>query len=239
MSLIFSMYPPRAAGVPSRPSRSHGVAQHDTPLAIKLIDVDATHRRFAGIASAEVEDRMGDVVRCDGIDLSEYKTNPVILADHTRGFVIGKATQLWRERREGANCLMVEVQGVPRGTSARTDEVWATIDDGSRRGLSIGFQVTSSEPRTTAAGGAGMLFKTSRLLEISSVDLPACASCLLTAKTVCKHGCGCAGVSNPDEVVLELADEPVTNRAHLASGVWVGGTREGGRALARRLQGGR
>lgn len=135
-----------------------------------------TERSMTIIASAEVEDRQQDIVRLDHLDTRNFLVNPVVLRDHRHDQVIGSVTQMSVQARAGIKALMATVQFVPEGTSQHADEAVAEIRSGARRGISIGFIPKVAEPR---AGGKGLEFKESELLEISSVAVPACPTALV------------------------------------------------------------
>ena len=59
-------------------------------VGIKSVDTD--RRRITFIASHELPDRDGEVVRVAGIDTSDFMKNPVLLANHDSWFSIGKIT---------------------------------------------------------------------------------------------------------------------------------------------------
>jgi phage head maturation protease len=158
-------------------------------------------------ASQEVTDSYGDVVLVDGIDLTRFKRNPVLLADHDKTFVIGAVARLWLEDRPAGRALMAEATLLPAGISARIDEARATILAGARRGVSIGFKPLEWEPRRNDDGQNGYTFRTSELIEISSVALPACPTCLIESKS--HGGCGCRSQAAPEHVIV-LDDEPIT-----------------------------
>ena len=81
------------------------------------------------------------------------------------------------------------------------------IRSGARRGISIGFIPKVAEPR---AGGKGLEFKESELLEISSVAVPACPTALV--ETVKSFG----GTMDDDDVLVEF-DGTIEELAELVS----------------------
>jgi phage head maturation protease len=186
------------------PTRSPGplMLRQDVPAAIRA--VDAKHRTFSGIASSRGEDTMGDVIDPEGIDLRRWRQGGApLLRDHDRQQQIGTVV---RDLVVGDD-WRIEAAGYPAGVTAAADEAWREIAAGGRSGLSIGFHPVAYERRTTARGGEGIHYTAIELIELSSVILPACPSCLLTQRGV--HGAAHAGACGCGTgLALELADEP-------------------------------
>ena len=120
----------------------------------------------ASVASSEIVDRMGEVVKIDGIGLKNFKKNPVLLWSHNSGLTdsrppIGKVLKTWvdgvRKKR-----LMFSVQ------FDLSDPFAKMISDKYKNGFlnafSIGFQPLEKEDN---------VFIESELLEISAVPIPA------------------------------------------------------------------
>jgi HK97 family phage prohead protease len=169
----------------------------DVALAIR--SVDAKRRRIDGVASQELEDRMGDIVVARGIDTREFLKNPVLLADHDHTFILGRVARMWIEARPEAEALMFEAEILPAGTSPRVDERWTAIQAGAANGISIGFLGQEVEERRASTGRLAYRFTKTALLELSQVAVPACQTCLIEQRAMCPHGAG---------LVLDLADEP-------------------------------
>jgi phage head maturation protease len=168
-------------------------------LALAIRSVDAKRRRIVGVASQEIEDRMGDVVVARGIDTRDFMKNPVLLADHDHTFVLGTVRRWWVEARAGVDTALFEADVLPAGTSPRIDERWTAIEAGAANGISIGFLGQEVEERRASTGRPAYRFTKTALLELSQVAVPACQTCLIEQRAMCPHG---------DGMVLELADEP-------------------------------
>ena len=68
-------------------------------IAIKTEDLG--ERRVLFTISAEVIDRDGDILRADGVDLTNYEKNKVFLGFHnTRDFPLGKTEKVWVEPKK-------------------------------------------------------------------------------------------------------------------------------------------
>jgi len=184
-------------------------------LDVAVKQVDADRRRIKFIASQEVTDRDGDIILVDGIDVSDYRMNPTFLANHDRNFILGKVLDLGTERRMAGKTLVGMAEILPVGSSERVDEAWNLIKFGARNGISIGFLPLETAPLPLTNGQAGILFKRTRLLEISSVSLPACPTCVVEEKRWRAGQCSRAAhndlydVAEADRVILETMQEAV------------------------------
>lgn len=176
-------------------------------ITATLKTVDAETRRIAGRASCEPEDHMGDCVVARGISLAAYLRNPVLLGDHDRTFILGRVTRLWVADTADGPALLFEATVLPAGTSARIDERWAAIQAGAGVGISIGFLVVEAEPRQASGGRVGARFTKTTLLEISSVALPACPTCLVEQRSACACGGGAETLDLDGTLDVDIDDD--------------------------------
>lgn len=127
------------------------------------------YANFAGSCVDEAStfmDRVGDIVVPDGIDLTNYKKSPIILFQHDRETVIGKAVEL--TKRVDGLYVTAEVHA-----GACEEETFYAIKNGLYTSFSIGFRTRKAEYKTV--GDKEIFFITnSELLEISVVSIPAC-----------------------------------------------------------------
>jgi len=141
----------------------------------------ARDARFAFVAYDDRQpDRDGDVILVRGIDTRDFQRNPVMLADHDKSFVLGRVTSLYAEARPGGDVLKGTATILPAGTSTRVDEAWTAITHGARAGISIGFLGEDFDGEPVRTGQRGLTFRRTALLEISSVSVPSCATCVST-----------------------------------------------------------
>ncbi len=162
---------------------------------------NVTGRTVEFIASQEIQDRDGDVIMCAGINLGDFMRNPVFLGDHDTKFILGRVTKLWKDRLPDGWALLGKADILPAGTSARVDEAFTAIKHGARAGISIGFISTDSEPTAT-----GTRFKSISLLEVSSVAVPSCPTCVITNKAHSHHHHKEEHMHRNDEIILTLKD---------------------------------
>lgn len=163
--------------------------------------VDRTKREIEFVASRQEVDRDGEVMLARGIDTQAFMKNPVLLLDHDRFRRFGRVDSLRVSTVDGAEALIGRASIVPPGVSAEADQAYAELLHGALNGVSIGFRPLEIDPTPILPGQRGQTFRRAELLEISLVTLPACPSCVVTAK---RFGRATAA---DDEIVL-LLDEP-------------------------------
>ena len=117
---------------------------------------------FTAIASSEIEDRQGEIVKQAGWNLKNFKDNPVLLYMHDHTKPIGKATRIWVDK-SGTKPLL-KFKGF---ISDATDELKGykkLVEDGILNSFSVGFRPLEME---------GNEIIKSELFEISLVSVPA------------------------------------------------------------------
>lgn len=184
----------------------------NTKWAHATIEKVSTDRTITFIASHEKVDADGEVVEVDGIDLTRYDLNPVVLDQHQHQKVaVGRVVRRWKTIRDGAKALMCEAVFPDRPQS---DEAYANVKSGLLSGVSIGFRSLETGPRTLP-GQTGVTHTRTELTEISLVSIPSCPSCLIIGKA-----CGCrvpppdpSIARDEDDAVLILQDERVSPAA--------------------------
>lgn len=158
----------------------------DTELLVKqmpaaVTGIDTPRRRLTVKASVEEPDRDNELVLVDGIQTDEFMLNPIFLLGHDHDVPIGHVTRTWvTQLPEGMKAMMAEVELLPPGVSMAADQAWGEIVHGTRKGVSIGFRALESGP-PILPGQLGKTFYKVVLYEISSVSVPSCARCLVTA----------------------------------------------------------
>lgn len=124
------------------------------------------------LVSTDDVDRMGDIVEPDGIDLANYRKNPVILWAHDY-YTPPIGSAMWIRRQEHG--LLAK----PRWASTDfAQQIKLLYDEGHLRAWSIGFLVKEWE-RITAKDDdgndklTGYRYTKTELLEFSAVPVPA------------------------------------------------------------------
>lgn len=140
---------------------------------------------FHFIASKEIVDRDYEIVNLKGLNINNFKKNPVILLNHrSDGLPIGKATNIWKKGNE----LHVKIQFAAFEEYELADTVRRLVEGGYLKSLSIRFlpnydKIEYIEPTVQNRSKTRRIFHTSELLEISVATIPANAAALLQAKS--------------------------------------------------------
>lgn len=120
-------------------------------------------RQIRVVVSTPSPDRVKDVMEPSGVDLSAYKNNPIVLADHNREAPIGTA-----EIEVKSDRVEAIITFAPAGASAKADEYCALAKAGVLNTVSPGF----IEKEATPIKGGGYHIKNWELLELSLVSVP-------------------------------------------------------------------
>jgi HK97 family phage prohead protease len=156
----------------------------------KLERAEGEREIVARITTTAV-DRDGDVILPSGMDLTEFKANPVMLLAHNaEKLPIGR----WiSARKESSGVVMTGTLASrppdhPPAAEWLPDTVLYLVREGFLRGVSIGFRpldggVRMADTKDVARFGEGVKAVISRwsLLEVSIVPIPANQEALITA----------------------------------------------------------
>lgn len=132
-------------------------------------DVNLEERSAIHFITTEDEDRMGDIVRADGMDASAFDKNPVVLFGHDYGSLpIGKS--LWRKpaTRNGVKGIIAKTQFAPTPAGEQAFVLWK---EGFLNATSIGFLPKADKMTLREKGGYDI--GGWDLLEYSIVPVPA------------------------------------------------------------------
>ncbi|MGD9541788.1 HK97 family phage prohead protease [Methylocystis sp.] len=128
-------------------------------------------RQFSFIASTDSIDRVNESIDISGLDIAQYKKNPVMLLQHDRSKPIARASVTKAAGRlEGVGTFP------PPGKSPTADEAFALVQSGVLGAVSIGYVEKEAQP----AGGGRVRVTKAELLEISIVSIPCNADALIT-----------------------------------------------------------
>lgn len=190
----------------------------------------ADKRRISFIASHQKVDRDSEVVLIDGIDTSEFERNPILCLQHrSQETAVARVENLRRTTVDGVQALIGEAVFPDRPVS---NEVLADVKAGLLNAVSIGFRVLE-RGAPMLPGQEGATFTKTLLLEISLVSLPACPTCLVTAKGATKScACGGAALEISDNRFLEIADPAPTHLNLAEEFVFTDDTKTLNRAIA-------
>jgi len=124
-------------------------------------------RQVRVIVSTESLDRDGDIIVAEGINLDEYRKNPVILWMHNHFSPIAKAEDVAVKNGQ----LEALIQFPPEGVDMESDRVYGLIKAGVLNATSIGFipgEWTAMDPERPYGGRK---YLTSEMYEFSIVSV--------------------------------------------------------------------
>ncbi len=138
--------------------------------------------------TTEHVDRVGDVVRADGVRI---KGKPVVLFGHGRDTAgmepVAKPLSIRKGEHNGEKALIAKTRFFP---DERGRRLFRKVKEGYINGWSIGFSVISAKPRP----GGGRDIKEWELLEYSLVGVPANPNATTVknlAFGIAEKGCSC------------------------------------------------
>ncbi len=136
-------------------------------------------REVTVIVSDEQIGRDDLVLVTAGIELENYRQNPVVLAQHEQDWPVARAVEIGPDAQ---NRLVARVKFPPAGVSARADEMLGLVRAGVINAVSSGFDVLQAEPLDPKRPDGGIRITRSELQEFSFVSVPALPSALVTAR---------------------------------------------------------
>jgi HK97 family phage prohead protease len=140
---------------------------------------------ICGIAITGDLARDGDIWVPSGVDLTNFRANPVVLRQHDPDQVVGTVTAIGLLDTE--NAIGVRIQFAPPGASAIADETRALAKAGVLRGISAGVDPIRWEPLNPAEPLGAWRLLEGELLEISLVSIPADTGALVTQRAHRSH----------------------------------------------------
>lgn len=157
-------------------------------------------RQVRVIMSSPRPDRHGDVVDIAGIDLTEYRRNPVVLWQHDHDEPIARCVEVGIS----GTTLQAVVQFPPEGTSEDADEAYRLVKAGIVSAVSIGFipkeggwsYIDQAQP------WAGYRYTSIDLLELSFVSVPANPDALVIERSALRH-------RKAEEMLLDAAVQQI------------------------------
>jgi uncharacterized protein len=138
-----------------------------------------TSRTVVAVVSTSETDRMGDIVVQSGIDLTNYRRNPVVLWAHDATMPIARCTSI--DIVDGA--LTATMKFPDAGADQDSDRVLNKIRAGLLNATSIGFRPIKVSPLPKG----GLRFDASELMEFSIVSIPANAGALIQQRSVVRR----------------------------------------------------
>lgn len=138
-------------------------------------------RILSYVCSSDRPDRMGDVIKQDGWDLTDYNKNPVVMGFHDYStYPVGNSLKTFVEDGK----LKMWILFADKETNEAADTAFKMCESGFMKASSVGFapiesKIPSKEEREALGMPAhGMLFNKQSLLEHSVCGVPANADAL-------------------------------------------------------------
>lgn len=135
-------------------------------------------RQVRVIVSTATPDRHGDIVEIKGIELENYRRNPVVLFMHDHDEPIARCPEIGVKNGR----LEAVVQFPEEGVSKKADEVYGLIKAGVLNAVSIGFMPLEWSNLDDKQPWAGRRFIKADMLEFSIVSVPANAEALIVER---------------------------------------------------------
>ncbi len=126
--------------------------------------------------SSEVVDRDGDIITLSGLDLKNFKKNPIALYQHNHNTPIGT----WENVKIIGKKLVGTLKLAEQGTSKHIDTIRKLVEQRILKAISIGFNVQDHQP----IKNGGYKFTKTTLLEASLVSVPANQEALRLSKSL-------------------------------------------------------
>lgn len=148
---------------------------------ISIRTEDLGERRVLFVISKEVVDRDGDILRANGVELTNYNKNPVFLSFHnSREFPLGKTEKVWVEGDEVKAIVyfptVEELSTNPEQASERAklvDFTYHCYKTGMLNAVSVGFIPKDWKEIRKNGQWVGNDITKWELLEFSAVAVPA------------------------------------------------------------------
>jgi HK97 family phage prohead protease len=138
-------------------------------ITVKTKSTDEDKREIEAIASVQKKDRDNDILYLDGLDIANFKQNPVILWSHDSSQPpIARATKVWVEGKQ----LKLKMQFPTSEEYSFADTIYKLVKGGYINNLSVGFK-PDYEKTSFNEKNRGYEFKAAELLEVSIVNIPA------------------------------------------------------------------
>lgn len=126
-------------------------------------------REVGVIAASSERARDGHVLEVAGMDLTNYRRNPVVLHQHNPESVIGVCSSIGVE----GDLLVARIRFADPGVSAVADQICSLMKGAVMRAISVGFDPQETEPLDPRKPRGGLRITRSELLELSAVAVGA------------------------------------------------------------------
>jgi HK97 family phage prohead protease len=144
-----------------------------TPHALRAV----AERTCRAVLSSGLPGRDGLVVDVHGIDIGPYRSNPIVLLQHSQDAPIARCWPLSRDNGKLEGIITFP----PAGVSANADEAYGLVRSGILNATSIGFE-PGEQSRPDRDGVRTV--RSCVLYEVSLVSVPADVGAVITERSV-------------------------------------------------------
>jgi HK97 family phage prohead protease len=130
------------------------------------------------VLSTGLKARDGHVLVPEGCDLSGYRSNPIVLWQHSPEIPVGRASEI----QVSNDKIIARITFAPLGVSPKADEVRGLVKANVISAVSVGFDPVDGEPLDPKRPRGGQRFTRWELLECSFVSVPADPGAIVTAR---------------------------------------------------------
>ena len=146
-------------------------------FAAKIKAAEDESRTVTSIITTGSIDRDNDIIRSEGIDLSAYRKNPVVLWGHDHSMPIAKTISIDHQD----NQIVATAEFPPEGISEKADEIYGLIQAGIIGATSVGFRALEYD--FNEERDYGIDFNETEVYEYSFVSVPANAEALVIERS--------------------------------------------------------
>lgn len=132
------------------------------------------------VVSTAGVDRMGDIIVQEGIDLTAYRKNPVVLWGHDPDCPVARAPEIGVVNGKLQATAIFPAEGMDE----ECDYVYGKIKAGIVNAASIGFNPIEWEAIDPKQPWGGQKFLKSEMLEFSFVSIPANKDCVIIGRSI-------------------------------------------------------
>jgi HK97 family phage prohead protease len=163
-----------------------GMSQNRAPIGLRRTTtfIGASTRFLSTVGERQVKviasdgsiDLLGDILEPRGVELDQYRKNPIVLAQHSADEPIARCGYIGVENA----AVVATIDFPPAGTSERSDEYLALLKAGVLNAVSVGFLNIDREPLRDTGGWR---YRRWSLLELSIVSIPANPAALVVERS--------------------------------------------------------
>jgi HK97 family phage prohead protease len=153
--------------------------------------------------STSAQARDGHVLEARGVDLTNYRANPIVLWQHVPGLPVGNAEDI----HVAGDKIVARIRFAPLGISDTADTVRGLVKAGIVKGCSIGFDIIDAVPLNDAKPRGGLRITAAEILECSFVSIPADTGAQVTARAARRASAPMAQGSLAERALILAAAE--------------------------------